>query len=82
LNIVVTYIWNAHPGVVSIYRDLDGLTKQILYGEPITGKPAEQAYHEKIRQLTATTLIPQQIEQNWQSVDCAAESRRLLEEFD
>lgn len=36
LHIILNYILNAHPGVVSVYHDFDDLMTQILRGEAIT----------------------------------------------
>ncbi|KUL81431.1 hypothetical protein ZTR_09551 [Talaromyces verruculosus] len=81
LHIVLNYILNAHPGVVSIYHDFDDLMTQILRGEAITMRPAGQEFDDKLQRTVAKQAISPCLKEICQWVDPIAESRMLVEEF-
>ncbi|EER43783.1 predicted protein [Histoplasma capsulatum H143] len=81
LDAVISYIVNAHPDVVCLYREFDAMAKQILLGETLTMRPTRQMIDDGICLAAVTKLTPQQAEENWQQIDPASASRKLIKKF-
>ncbi|PGG98895.1 hypothetical protein GX51_06542 [Blastomyces parvus] len=81
LDAVINYIVNVHPDVICLYHEFDAMAKQILLGEIITVRPTRQIIHDRICRAAATKLTPQQAEENWQQIDPASVSQKLIKEF-
>ncbi|KAH8691824.1 hypothetical protein BGW36DRAFT_304266 [Talaromyces proteolyticus] len=48
LDIVINYVFNAHPDVVSIYNGFDELMTQVLCGDTVTAWPSRQVINDKV----------------------------------
>ncbi|KAK2752219.1 hypothetical protein FQN54_008151 [Arachnomyces sp. PD_36] len=81
LDAIINYVVNAHPGVVSLYHEFDAVVKQILLGEPLTTQPTRQMIDDGIHRAAVTKLTLKKIEENWQQIDPASDSQKLIEEF-
>ncbi|QSS66819.1 hypothetical protein I7I51_03031 [Histoplasma capsulatum] len=81
LDAVINYVVNVHSDVISLYREFDAMAKQILLGETITVRPTRQIIDDRICRAAATKLTPQQAEENWQQIDPASVSQKLIREF-
>ena len=81
LDAIINYIINAHPNVVSLYHDFDDLVKQILHINPLATQPTRQMIDDKLSLLPCQKLGPEEVEENWQSVDSIALSRALVQIF-
>ncbi|OJD10522.1 hypothetical protein ACJ73_09768 [Blastomyces percursus] len=81
LDAVISYVANAHPDVISLYYEFDDLVKQILLGETLTARPAEQVIDDGISRAAAANPTTQKAKENWQQIDPASVSQKFLEEF-
>ncbi|KAL2361685.1 hypothetical protein RJZ56_005433 [Blastomyces dermatitidis] len=81
LDAVLNYIVNIHPDVICLYHEFDAMAKQILLGETITFWPTRQIINDRICRAAATKLTPLQAEDNWQQIDPAAVSQKLIKGF-
>ncbi|OJD25807.1 hypothetical protein ACJ73_02824 [Blastomyces percursus] len=57
------------------------MAKQILLGKALTIRPTRQIIDNRICLPAATKLTPQQADENWQQIDPASASRKLIKEF-
>jgi hypothetical protein len=76
---IVNYIAHAHPALLNIFRDLDGMMIQILRDETVVVLPAGQALTDRIHQAATMSLSPQKVYSNWQPLDAKKESKGLIE---
>ncbi|OJD10263.1 hypothetical protein ACJ73_09860 [Blastomyces percursus] len=81
LDAVINYVVNVHPDVICLYHEFDAMAKQILLGETTTVRPTRQIIDDRICRAAATKLTPQQAEENWQQIDPASVSQKLIKEF-